>query len=196
MALSFHYKGKLKKPQSLKKMIEDVTDICIANKWKYLVFDEDFPTNNFTIKPNKDNIYGICFTPPQCETVSLTFLSNGKLCAFYNQQLNKNLEDLEDDIYLYYLSVKTQYCGSGIHKILILVFDYLNKKYFEDFEFTDEGKFWETKDEKLLEETFQKYSSLINSFESVLEHIPIIEGETIEDYILRMAEIVKNNNNV
>jgi hypothetical protein len=195
MGLSFHYKGKLKNPQSLKKMIEEVTDICKANNWEYAIFDDTFPNNIFTIEPNKDRIYGVFFTPPKCETVDLTFLSNGKLCAAYNLELNKNLEKLEDDNYLYFLSVKTQYCGSGIHKILISVFDYLNKKYFENFEFTDEGQFWETRDEKLLEETFNRYSNLINSFGSVLEHIPVLEGETIENYILRMAEIVKNNNN-
>lgn len=195
MGLSFHYKGKLKNPQSLKKMIEEVTDICQANKWEYAILDDTFPNNIFTIEPNKESVYGIFFTPPKCETVDLTFLSNGKLCAPYNLELNKNLEELEDDIYLYFLSVKTQYCGSGIHKILISVFDYLNKKYFEDFEFTDEGQFWETRDEKMLEETFNRNSNLINSFGSALEHVPVLEGETIENYILRMAEIVKKNNN-
>lgn len=194
MGLSFHYKGKLKKPQSLKKMIEEVTDICKANKWKFTVFEEYIPENTFSIEPNRETIYGICFTPPKCETVDLTFLSNGKLCAFHNLELNKNLENLEDDIYLYYLSVKTQYCGPEIHKLLIPILYYLNKNYFEDFELTDEGQFWETRDEKLLKETFDRYSNLINGFETVLEHIPILEGETLEDYILRMAEIVKNKN--
>lgn len=195
MGLSFHYKGKLKKPQSLKKLIEEVTDICNANKWKFSIFDEAFPNDTFTAEPNRDHIYGICFTPPNCETVDLTFLSNGKICAFYNLELNKNLENLEDDIYLYYLSVKTQYCGPEIHKILISIFDYLNKNYFEDFEFTDEGQFWETRDEKLLEEIFDRYSNLISNLGSALEHIPILEGESMETYILRMAEIVKKNNN-
>lgn len=194
MGLSFHYKGKLKKPQSLKKMIEEVTDICKENKWKFTIFEDSFPENTFSTEPNRENIYGICFTPPKCETVDLTFLSNGKLCAFHNLELNKNLAHLEDDIYLYYLSVKTQYCGPEIHKLLIPIFDYLNTNYFENFEFTDEGQFWESRDEKLLQETFDRYSNLINGFASVLEHIPILEGETIENYILRMAEIVKNKN--
>lgn len=195
MGLSFHYKGKLREPRSLKKMIEEVADISEANKWRFKVFEENFPNDTFTIEPNKNSIYGICFTPPKCETVCLTFLSNGRLCAFYNLEFNKHLEKLEDDHYLYYLSVKTQYCGSGIHKLLIPIFDYLNKNYFEDFEFNDEGQFWETRDEKLLEEIFNRYTNLINSFSSVLEHIPMLEGESIETYILRMAEIVKNNNN-
>lgn len=195
MGLSFHYKGKLREPRSLKKMIEEVTDICNANKWEFMILEEDFPNNTFTIEPNRDRVYGIFFTPPKCETVDLTFLSNGKLCAFYNLELNKNLEKLEDDNYLYYLSVKTQYCGSGIHKILIPIFDYLNKNYFEDFEFTDEGQFWETRDEKLLEEIFNRYTNLIDSFGNALEMIPIQEGETIEEYLIRIAQMTHKNNN-
>lgn len=194
MGLSFHYKGKLKKPQSIKKMIEEVTDICKANKWQFFVLDDCFPENTFSAKPDRETLYGICFTPPKCETVDLTFLSNGSLCAIQNLELNKDLENLEDDIYLYYLSVKTQYCGAEIHKLLITLFDYLNKKYFEDFEFTDEGQYWETRDETLLKASFDRYTNLINGFESVLEHIPILENETLEEYILRMAVIVKNNN--
>lgn len=194
MGLSFHYKGKLRKPQSLKKMIEEVTDICKANKWEFTILDDTFPNNTFTIEPNKDKVYGIFFTPPKCETIDLTFLSNGKLCAAYNLELNKNLKKLEENEYLYFLSVKTQYCGPAIHKLLIPIFDYLNKNYFEEFEFTDEGQFWETRDEKLLDDTFARYSHLINSFGSALEHIPISEGESIENYILRMAEIIKKNN--
>lgn len=194
MGLSFHYKGKLKDPPSLKKMIEEVTDICQANQWKYAILDDTFPNNSFTMNPNKEKVYGIFFTPPKCETVHLTFLSNGRMCAAYNLRLNKDLANLEEDLYLYFLSVKTQYCGSGIHKLLIPIFDYLSTKYFEDFEFTDEGQYWETRDEKLLDEIFERYSNLINSFGSALEHIPILEGESIENYILRMAEIVKKNN--
>lgn len=195
MGLSFHYKGKLREPHSLKKLIEEVADISNANKWRFKVFEENFPNDTFTIEPNKNSIYGISFSPPKCETVCLTFLSNGRLSAFYNLEFNKKLKKLEDDKYLYCLSVKTQYCGSGIHKLLIPIFDYLNKNYFEEFEFTDEGEFWETRDEKLLEKIFNRYTNLINSFGSVLEHIPMLEGESIETYILRMAEIVKNNNN-
>lgn len=194
MGLSFHYKAKLKKPQSIKKMIEEVTDICKANKWPFFVLDDCFPETTFSAKPNRETLYGICFTPPKCEKVDLIFLSNSKLCAIQNLELNKDLENLEDDVYLYYLSVKTLYCGAEIHKLLITIFDYLNKKYFEDFEFTDEGQYWETRDETLLKATFDRYANLINRLESVVEHIHILEYETLEGYILRMTAIVKNKN--
>ena len=192
MGLSFHYKGALKEPQSLKKLIEEVTDISRANQWKFHVFEEEFPNDTFTVDTCNDSIYGICFTPPESETVCLTFLSNGKMCAFYNLELSKNPGNELDDNYL---SVKTQFAGPAIHIQIIKIFDYLNKKYFENFDLTDEGNYWETKNRQLLEDTFAKYTNLIDGFVSLLETIPIGENESIEDYLIRIAETVHKKNN-
>jgi hypothetical protein len=173
-------------------MIEEVADIARANKWKFNVFEEAFPNDTFTVDSHNDSIYGICFSPPNCEVVCLTFLSNGKMCAFYNLEHSKNsINESDDD----YLSVKTQFAGYKIHKQLINIFDYINKKYFENFDLTDEGNYWETKNEQLLEDTFEKYTNLINGFDGLLENIPIGEGETIEAYLIRIAEMVHKKNN-
>ena len=192
MGLSFHYKGALKKPQSLKKMIEEVADISQTNQWKINVFEENFPNDSFTIDSHNDSIYGICFSPPNCEVVCLTFLSNGKMCAFYKLGHPAfSQSELDDD----YLSVKTQFAGSKIHMQLISLFDYLNKKYFENFDLTDEGNYWETKNEQLLEDTFKKYTNLIDGFDSLLENIPMEESETIEEYLIRIAKMTYKKNN-
>jgi hypothetical protein len=191
MGLSFHYKGALKNPGLLKKMIEEVTDISLANQWKFHVFEEAFPSEAFTLDSYNDSIYGICFSPPNCEVVCLTFLSNGKICAFYNLESSKvSLNELDDN----YLSVKTQFAGPEIHKQLITIFDYINKKYFENFDLTDEGNYWETKNDQLLKDTFKKYTNLINGFDSLLDNIPIGERETIEAYLIRIAEINNKKN--
>jgi hypothetical protein len=194
MGLSFHYRGKIKSAKSLPPMIEEVMDIAKTNNWKYFVLDSEFPNNVLTEKPNKENLYGICITPPDCETVCFSFLSNGKMCDILSLVRNKDLENLEDDEYLYYVSTKTQYSGIEMHKKIILLFDYLNTKYFEDLYLKDEGEYWETRDDELLKKTFERYTNLIESFESVLENIPLNEGEKTEDYLLRMAEIVQKNN--
>lgn len=191
MGLSFHYKGALKNPKLLKKMIEEVADISQANQWKFHIFEEAFPSHAFTLNSYNDSIYGICFSPPNCEVVCLTFLSNGKMCAFYNFEPPKvSINELDDN----YLSVKTQFAGPEIHKQLINIFDYINKKYFENFDLTDEGNYWETKNDQLLEDTFEKYTNLINGFDSLLENIPIGENETIEAYLIRIAEIAHKKN--
>jgi hypothetical protein len=191
MGLSFHYKGALKDPTLLKKMIEEVTDISKANQWEYTVFEEAFPKHTFTIDSHNDYVYGICFSPPNCEVVCLTFLSNGKMCTFYNFESSKPSPNESDENYL---SVKTQFAGPEIHKQLINIFDYLNKIYFENFDLTDEGNYWETKNDQLLEDTFEKYTNLINGFDSLLDNIPIGAHETVEEYLIRIAEITHKNN--
>jgi hypothetical protein len=194
MGLSIHYQGKLKNPQLLSLMIEEVVEIAKANNWKFFVFEKEFPNNTFTEKPDNENLYGICISPPECELVSFSFLSNGKMCGVEKLQINKYSADLEEDENLYYLHTKTQYAGIEIHKQIILLFDYLSTTYFEDFKLTDEGQFWETRNEELLKTIFNRYTNLIESFKSTLEIIPLNEEETTEDYLIRMATITQKNN--
>lgn len=192
MGLSFQYKGKLREPESLKKIIEEVTDIAKANRWSYYVFEEAFPNSVFSFDSNCDAIYGICFSPPNCEVVCLTFLSNGEMCPFYNFELSEVAQKNPEGVYL---SVKTQFAGPQIHKQLMAIFDYLNKRYFENFDLIDEGNYWETKNEQLLEETFKRYTNLIEGFDSLLENIPIGENESIEAFLIRIAEIFQKKDN-
>ncbi|HEX9152343.1 MAG TPA: hypothetical protein VF842_09685 [Flavobacterium sp.] len=173
-------------------MIEEVVDISRANQWEFHVFEQAFPSHTFTLDSFNDSIYGICFNPPNCEVVCLTFLSNGKMCAFYNFAPSKDSGNESDDNYL---SVKTQFAGPEIHKQLIKIFDYINKIYFENFDLTDEGNYWETKNDQLLQDTFEKYTNLIDGFDSLLDTIPIGEHETIEAYLIRIAESTNKKNN-
>lgn len=79
MGLSIHYQGNFKDAKDLPLMIEEVVDIAKANHWEYFIFENEFPNSAFTQKPNKEKLYGICVTPPECEMVSFSFLSNGKM---------------------------------------------------------------------------------------------------------------------
>lgn len=192
MGLSFHYKGALKNPLLLKNMIEEVADISQTNQWEFYVFEEAFPSDEFSVDSYTDSIYGIYFIPPSCDAVCFTFLSNGNMCAFYNFESSKAaINELDDN----YIAVKTQFAGPEIHKQLIHIFDHLNKKYFENFDLTDEGNYWETKNEQLLKDTFDKHTNLIDGFDSLLENIPIGESETIEEYLIRLAEMATKKNN-
>lgn len=194
MGLSFHYRGRLNDATSLQPLIEELKDIAKVNNWNFFVFDKEFPNNKFTEKPEKINLYGIGITPLGCEMVSFTFASNGKMCDIISLQSNDHLDDMEDYEYFYYLSVKTQYSTVEIHKQLILLFDYINSKFLDELIFHDEGEYWETRDEEKLKINFDRNMFLIESLKSVVENVPINNNESPEDYILRMAEIVKKNN--
>lgn len=191
MGLTIHYSGRFNEHSSLSEMIEEVTDIAEIYNWTYHVYEKHFPYENLNNTEYNDSIYGISFTPPECETINLCFLSNGRMSSAPNLKFFGNSTDEEYKIFLYMLSVKTQFAGSDTHKLIIHLLKYLNKKYFTEFEVLDEGNYWITEDEKLLEETFERYTVLLDSVGSALENIPLKSEETFEDYFGRIMKIIQ-----
>jgi len=191
MGLTFHYSGRLNKDASLRDLVEEVRDISLIYKWNYSIFEEKFPLVTSNDAYN-DKIYGICFTPPACETVWLCFLSNGKMSNPVNLQFYGNSNDKEEQEYLYMLSVKTQFAGIEVHKLIIHLFRYLNEKYFSHFKLYDEGEYWETGDEELLRKNFERYNFLLNSFTTALETFPVKKDEPFESYFERLMKYVRD----
>lgn len=163
MGLSIHYSGSFRNGASLLEMIEEVKDIADVYKWNYTIYKEHFPKDTFGKKSYNQNIYGISFTPPNCETVSISFLSNGKMSSAVNLKIFDKANDEPEREYLYILSVKTQFAGVEVHKFIIHLMRHLEKKYFQNFKLFDEGKYWETGDEKLLRQIFTCYTDLLQS---------------------------------
>lgn len=190
MGLSIHYSGSIVNPDLLPELIDEIQEIAKIHNWKYFVFDRKFPENSFGKTGYNQNIYGICFTPPECETIDICFLSNGRMSCISHLKFFGKTEDQAEQPYLYMLSVKTQYAGVEVHQFVIQLFRYLNKKYFADFKMTDEGSYWETNDLALLQSTFKRYTDLINGFASALEYIPMQNGENIESYFERLMKLL------
>lgn len=92
--------------------------------------------------------------------------------------------------YLYMLSVKTQFADWQIHLFIVQPHRHLSKKYFSEFNVSDEGYYWETNDEKILKQNFSRYDKLLNNTSNTFETFPVEDGETIGKYIERMMEFV------
>jgi hypothetical protein len=192
MGLSFHYSGRIAQLQQLNNLITEVEDIVKVFNWKYHIYERQFPENNFGEIDYNDKIYGISFTPPESETVSISFLSNGRMSdpahlAFYGKT-----ETRPESQFLYTLSVKTQYAGPEIHQLIMQLFRYISNKYLTSFNMEDEGGYWESNNIDVLNSNFAKYTSLINSFVSAVESFPTRPGETMDDYFKRLLKWVNN----
>jgi hypothetical protein len=190
MGLSLHYNGRFGNPELLPQMIEEAEDIARIYKWKYNVNNTRFPKGRFNKKGHDSKVYGISFTPPECETVSLCFLSNGRmscssLLKFYGDSTDKTSQE-----YLYMVSVKTQFAGWQTHLFIVTLLKYLSKKYFLELNVKDEGHYWETNDEEILKENFNRYNKLLDSACTAFETFPVNEGETMSKYIERMMAFV------
>ena len=192
MGLTIHYKGKLKSATDLRALINDVKDVAVAENWDYFVFEEQFENNSFSEIIDRENLFGIMISLPKCDPFCISFLSNGRMCGIINFNVMQKDDEINEDL-LYSVFSKTQYSGYENHRKLILLLDYISKKYLEDFECNDDGYYWETRDEELLKTTFEKYTNLMDSFSSSLEMIPMNEDENIEDYLIRMAETTNKN---
>lgn len=186
MGLSIHYRGRFNQNAVLSDLITEVKEVAEVLKWNYTVYGTEFPTKGKEDQLYDGEIYGISFTPPDCETVSICFLSNYVLLKFYGHDENQSEID-----FLYMVSVKTQFAGPTIHKTIVELFRYLFKKnYFSEFDLVDEGEYWETCDEKLLEHKFKEYGNLIDSFSLVVETTPVNQGELYENYFKRIIKLI------
>lgn len=197
MGLTIHYSGRFNKDASLMEMIEEVRDIAQIYKWKYQIYEEQFPKNSIGRLSYNKKTYGIHFTPPECETVMLSFLSNGRMSSSLHLQLYGNAKNEETKQFLYMLWTKTQFAGIQTHKLIVHLLKYLSKKYFSEFVVTDEGHYWETGDEKVLEATFDQYNDLLDSVSSAIQNFPMKPGENIEEYfdrVLKTIDLKKKRN--
>ncbi len=193
MGLCIHYSGRIKDASSLPALIEDIKDICKVYNWEYIVSNTSFPGDTLDTQEYLNPIYGIWFTPPESETISLTFLSNGIMVSpHYIEYFGKSEKQKH---YIYTISVKTQYTGYITHAIIINLFKYLENKYLTDFKMTDESRYWETGDEDVLKKRFKEYDALMDNFMLAHETFPIKENEGILTYLNRLVERINKMKN-
>ncbi len=193
MGLSFHYSGSIAKPELLSELITEVQEIANVYQWKYHVYDTVFPDGEFGKTNYNSHIYGISFTPPECETISICFLSNGRMSDTAHLIFFGKTETQDESKYLYMLSVKTQFAGIESHQLIIHLIRHLNQKYFSNFKLSDEGKYWETNDFDVLKKNFKNYTAILDGFSLALQTFPVNKGENIENYLERMMKEVNRN---
>ncbi len=179
MGLSIHFSGTLLSPSLMSALSNEVLDICnsLVWSWQYIKTKE---------------LNGIAFTPPECENVFLTFTAEGNLCS----PLQINMEETYkkaglDPSMIYWSSVKTQYAGIAIHKVLIELFRYLSKTYFKSFELKDEGLYWETNEEAVLKKQFQAYELALLTVTDALTGLQKQTGESTIQLTERIEEVLK-----
>ena len=161
MGLCIYYNGKIKDSASLPHLIEEVKDIAVINQWKYHVYESSFPNETLDSEEHLESIFGISFTPPNCEIVSLTFLSNGVMVCPSCVEFFGNSKNETEKNYIYHLWTKTQFAGMVVHATIINIFKYLNNKYLTDFKMQDESGYWETGDESIMQDNFRKYDATL-----------------------------------
>ena len=224
MGISIHYSGRITDKRRLPQLIEEVQEIAAVHSWKSQIYERVFPTDSEAVasgdslnidSTHDGNLYGIDFTPEGSETVSVCFLSNGRMSSILqlacwgkfreeehytvvteewdtNGKTRSSTEELvldqtEFNRMLYKCSTKTQFAGPDTHELIIGVLRYISNNFLSDFELNDEGEFWETDDSDLLQKNFIRNGFLIESFRAGLTNTPRLPGEDLDSFIRRIA---------
>jgi len=190
MGLSIAYTGRLKEAKLLPVLIEEIVDIVNIYDWKYTIFEDKFPNDNF-LDTSFDDAYGIIFSPPESEPVFLTFLSDGRMVDPFLLEFIKNDKDRKEGDKFWQFT-KTQYAGLEVHKVIIHLFRYLSNKYMVDFELVDDSRYWETNDEAVLQENFDRFNFVMDKFAEVLEGFEAGENDDEESLVIKLLEYLKN----
>lgn len=177
MGVCINYRGKLKSPQQVFKLIEEMEDICQTMEWKYTIIQEDWTkpsdvhfvndpiTNHLKIEGDA-YLKGIIFTPIKCESMQLLFDKNGTLTSLIQKAFENSLEDYQPT----YQWTKTQFAGADVHITLIKLLKYLQKKYMPDLDVKDEGEYWETEDRAKLERNLGIIDAAIQLISDIAEN--------------------------
>ncbi len=149
MAISIRYKGKLKSISSLKQLNSEVSEIGRALNWKPKVVNDYSPRKKYLLY---EDLVGITLRPEKSDALCLTFLTDGTLMGVMHGAIGNIKEALFEEEYQ--VTVKTQYAGAEVHIAAMKLLRYLEKKYFETFELSDETGYWESGDEEMARSKF------------------------------------------
>lgn len=196
MGLSIHYHGQIKDHALIEALTNEAEDICKSLNWKYHVWVKKSNANDNAHKSNPDflnytldDLAGISITPEECEMVSLAFFPSGRLCCPAKLMYN-NPET--NDLIVETVSTKTQYAGMDVHVTLLKLLQYFKDKYFSVFELSDEGNYWQTKDETVLKRRFTEYNFLVNTVRNAFSDFKAKPGDTPGSLANRLEEFLKN----
>ncbi|MEM8529002.1 MAG: hypothetical protein AAGG68_30505 [Bacteroidota bacterium] len=193
MGLTIHFKGQLRDIKQLPAFVEEVEDIANSLNWKSHRIDEVVELEeSCPLAEERTNggvrIRGLHVTPPKCETFCFTFAPSGKMMSLFGV-LSAARHPEED--FAYWLHTKTQYAGIELHIAAISLMRYLEKKYFQYLEVSDEGQYWESNDVDLLTQRFDEYTKLIAAVRGALEKASISPNLSKSNLIDKITEIIQ-----
>lgn len=149
MGITVHIEGKLNSEDDYNNLILDIINFAERNDLKFHLLKDKEPF----LKNHKKNS-------------SKQVVTKGIIVEI-NKKCEHLLLEFDEDLELYSFC-KTQFTEIESH---ILIISLLRKieKYFVELKIFDEGKFWETNDEFILKEEFEKNLKLINEAEEFLK---------------------------
>ncbi len=178
------YSGTAENKFSIRKLVDEFSDIARISGWKYEIVNENFntltraswrsfdcPENDIGLDEediltlNSADVFleGIILgIDSGMDPLRLTFDKKGKLaaisfCTTDTVGLNKKLTVKKYE-FLYYPYLKLYTIDAEKHKKVVKILDYLKKTYIKDLEVIDNSFYWDNRDEEELKVRMWKAS--------------------------------------
>jgi hypothetical protein len=195
MGLTIHYKGQLRDTSLIPDFVKELEDIANSLDWKSTRIDRLIPLDEESPIPEERvqegiRLIGIHVTPPDCETFCFDFAPSGRMMNIIMLRFSPETYPEADFVYL--MHTKTQYAGMELHIAAIALMRYLEKKYFQSLEVSDEGNYWETNDVAILTQRFEEYTTLINAVKEALQKAVLPPNLEENDLIQQVMKIIRD----
>lgn len=176
MGITIHYQGKIDNKNKLPQMVAELMDFAEVMDWRYNIIDNH----------NEPRLSGIILDiHPESESFQLTFDDTGELKSYISYQDAIGREKIEEVKPLF---VKTQFAGVETHITIIKLLQYIKKKYVSNLKVTDEGKFWNIGDIKLLREKFAYLNKAIKKTKGLFLAAELSKGVKSDEELLDKIE--------
>jgi hypothetical protein len=180
MGICIYYQGTLRDLSQLPQLVARLQTACARLGWPCYPIDErilgtaeaceierdrdaeghEAPVYRSRRVPVDDRVRGVVIQPPGCETLFLTFGSDGRLVHY--SDVGAGQQPGHYGLIVDHFSVKTQFSSPAIHmqvcELLRLV-----EPYMAQWEVADDGGYWGTWDERVLQETWALYEGLLEA---------------------------------
>ena len=198
MGVTIHYSGKLKSPNLIDKVREELKDIADDMSWKYNILDNDLnKPNTAKAKVTEKGLKVTGHLP--LKGIQIFLHKDSEPLTFYFD-VNGVIKDIPSMIFpdiertndKSFNSIKTQFAPIDIHITVIKLLKYLEKRYFDELEVFDEGKYWDTEDEKLLSQKIKFISDRMDMVEQILNNSEELrEQKTVAEFVDKLEEILR-----
>lgn len=193
MGITIHYKGKLNNLDLIEPLCNEIEDIAKDMEWKYSLLENDLHNPNTSQIDNGKIIghiplKGISLSiHKDAESLSFYFDKDGNIRNILSMAFLSDDELSESSDY-----VKTQFAPIQIHITIIKLLKYIKSKYINNLEVIDEGNYWKSQNEKLLQEKFNFLDEKIDEVGNLLSNIEFNKDDSVESMIKRIESVLKN----
>lgn len=200
--LKIRYRGRLRHPEEVEQLADEVEDICQSNGWESNRWAEDWSKLSSLKMHFEDGaihakghapLKGISFSPgPEMEVLWFTFTPDGILNSLFTLH---DPEFTAHDKQYPWNRVKTKFGDTKTHAAICDLFRYLADKYCDDFEVMEETGYWLHRDMARLEQFMSQVAIESSLLEEELSALYADEGidkdkkrEIMYDLIRRFGE--------